>query len=49
VAKKEKVRRMEWQVLEWNTPAINFYKKYNSMMDPEWINCKLTDAQLKKM
>ena len=30
--------RMVWQVLEWNEPAINFYKKYKSTLDPEWIN-----------
>jgi GNAT superfamily N-acetyltransferase len=31
-------KRMVWQVLEWNEPAINFYKKYNATLDPEWIN-----------
>ncbi|MGZ3898952.1 MAG: N-acetyltransferase family protein [Bacteroidia bacterium] len=46
VAKEQKVRRMEWQVLEWNTPAIKFYEKYNSVIDPEWMNCKLTYEQL---
>lgn len=49
VAKKEKVRRLEWQVLDWNEPAIKFYKKYDSVMDGEWINCKLTDHQLEKL
>ena len=33
VAKEKKVRRMEWQVLEWNEPAIKFYKKYNATLD----------------
>ncbi len=46
VAKREKVRRMEWQVLEWNESALNFYKKYNSHFDKEWVNCKLTFQQL---
>lgn len=46
VAKAERVRRMEWQVLDWNAPAIEFYKKCNSNFDGEWINCKLTHAQL---
>lgn len=31
-----------WQVLEWNEPAINFYKKYNARFDPEWVNCSIT-------
>ncbi len=49
VSKDMKVRRMEWQVLDWNTPAIEFYKKYNTNLDGEWINCKLTDHQLKQL
>lgn len=30
-----------WQVLNWNEPAINFYKKYNTRFDDEWINVVL--------
>lgn len=30
-----------WQVLEWNEPAINFYKKYGAHFDAEWINCSM--------
>lgn len=48
VAKLQKVRRMEWQVLDWNEAAIQFYKKYNSNFDGEWINCKLTFVQLQE-
>lgn len=40
-AKKMQVRKLEWQVLNWNEPAINFYKKYSTVFDNEWINCKL--------
>ena len=28
-----------WQVLEWNEPAIRFYKKYACSFDAEWVNC----------
>ena len=49
VGKEQKVRRMEWQVLDWNTPAIEFYKKYDATLDGEWVNCKLTNHQLEKM
>ena len=49
VAKNEKVRRLEWQVLDWNEPAIKFYKKYNATLDPEWLNGKLTNHQLAKL
>ncbi len=30
-----------WQVLEWNEPAINFYKKYNASFDGAWVNCSI--------
>ena len=32
---------MVWQVLDWNEPGINFYKKYNAEFDGGWINCSL--------
>ena len=32
---------MVWQVLEWNEPAINFYRKYGATFDNEWINVSL--------
>jgi GNAT superfamily N-acetyltransferase len=40
-AKEKKFNGMVWQVLEWNEPAINFYKKYKAHFDPEWINCSI--------
>ncbi len=36
--KARNFKRMVWQVLDWNAPAINFYKKYNATLDPEWMN-----------
>lgn len=39
-------KRMEWQVLDWNTPALHFYKKFNAQVDPSWVNCKLTEEQI---
>ncbi|MES2629312.1 MAG: GNAT family N-acetyltransferase [Bacteroidota bacterium] len=45
-ARRRHVKRMEWQVLEWNTPAINFYNKYKANLDPEWLNGKLVYSQL---
>ena len=41
IAKETKVKRFEWQVLDWNEPAINFYKKYQANLDETWVNCKL--------
>ena len=48
VAKEMGARRMEWQVLEWNEPAIKFYKKVNSQFDSEWVNCKLSEEQIQE-
>jgi GNAT superfamily N-acetyltransferase len=41
VAKEEKCKRMRWQVLDWNSTAIEFYKKMNASLSQEWINCDL--------
>ena len=40
-AKEKQFKGIVWQVLEWNEPAINFYKKYKAHFDPEWINCSI--------
>jgi GNAT superfamily N-acetyltransferase len=40
--------RLEWQVLEWNEPAIKFYQKMGATLDPEWVNGKLTRNDLQK-
>ena len=40
--KEKKYSGMMWQVLDWNEPAINFYKKYpNVKFDGEWMNCSI--------
>lgn len=37
--KDRKLNGMVWQVLEWNEPALNFYRKYyNANLDYEWVN-----------
>lgn len=41
IAKERKYRRMDWQVLDWNLPAIKFYEKNNATLDPEWLNGRL--------
>ncbi|WP_212002335.1 GNAT family N-acetyltransferase [Chitinophaga sp. HK235] len=40
-AKEKQFSGILFQVLEWNTPAINFYKKYATKFDPEWINVSI--------
>jgi len=40
---------MTWQALDWNEPAINFYKKYGAALDSEWVNCSLEADQIIKI
>ena len=40
---------MKWSVLDWNTPAIDFYKKYNAEQVNEWLTFCLTKEQLTKL
>jgi len=39
-------KRLKWQVLEWNEPAIAFYKKLNANLDGEWVNCNMSEQQI---
>jgi len=41
-AKEKNFQGIVWQVLEWNEPAIKFYKKYKTQFDGEWVNCSVT-------
>ena len=40
-AKKQNCVLAKWQVLDWNEPAINFYRKNNATIEQEWYNGKL--------
>jgi GNAT superfamily N-acetyltransferase len=40
-AKEKSFTGIVWQVLDWNEPAINFYKKYNAKFEDEWVNCSI--------
>lgn len=40
-AKETGCTGMMWQVLDWNTSAVGFYRKYGTNFDNEWINCNL--------
>jgi GNAT superfamily N-acetyltransferase len=37
---------MTWQVLDWNEPAINFYKKYEAAIEAGWLNASLSKEQI---
>ncbi len=44
-AKEKRFTGIVWQVLEWNEPAFNFYRKFNAKFDPEWVNAVLDIEQ----
>jgi GNAT superfamily N-acetyltransferase len=49
ICKKLNLHGMCWQVLDWNKPAINFYKKYNANISGEWLSGRLTKKQIKEI
>ena len=40
---------MEWQVLDWNAPAIAFYESLGARLVPQWVNCRLEGDALEKL
>jgi GNAT superfamily N-acetyltransferase len=42
-AREKKLGGIAWQVLDWNEPAIRFYKKLNASFDGEWVNCAIEE------
>ena len=49
ICQKLELNGMIWQVLDWNTPAIDFYKKYDAEISTDWLNGKLTKKQIEKI
>ena len=45
-AKRTNCNGVQWQVLDWNEPAIKFYRKYKPKLDGEWINFRINKKQL---
>ena len=41
VAKQRGVARMDWQILDWNQSAIDFYKRKSATIDEDWFNGRL--------
>ncbi len=48
-AKEGNFNGMNWQVLDWNTPAINFYDKYGAGYESEWLNASFSKEQLETL
>ena len=47
-AKTIGAKQVHWQVLDWNTPAVDFYKKLGASIEAEWWDCKMTEEQIEK-
>jgi len=45
--KEKNFQGMVWQVLDWNEPAINFYKKYKADFDAGWVNCAVDNPDFR--
>ncbi len=45
-AQEDKVKRVEWAVLDWNTPAVEFYKKTGATVFDEWRVVQMNENQL---
>ena len=43
VAENENCKRVRWQVLNWNKPAIEVYRKCGAEIDDEWLNCSFDE------
>ena len=41
--------RFEWVVLDWNTPAVEFYRKLGATLFPDWTICRLDGASLSRV
>jgi len=41
--------RVDWQVLDWNTPSIDFYASLDAEIKRDWIPCRLTEDALTAM
>ena len=49
IAKERGCGRMEWAVLDWNEPAIEFYRKLGATPMHEWTVFRLTEEEIAKL
>ncbi len=49
LAAEHDAARLQWQVLGWNSGAVEFYKRFGAELTNEWLNGKLVREQLHKL
>jgi GNAT superfamily N-acetyltransferase len=45
----ENLGRLEWWVLDWNTPSIEFYKSQGAALEDEWTKCRVDGEALARL
>lgn len=49
IAVQRDCARMEWAVLDWNTPAFEFYRRCGALRMDDWVLCRITGAPLREL
>ncbi|HEY2028472.1 MAG TPA: GNAT family N-acetyltransferase [Myxococcales bacterium] len=49
IALREGCGRLQWQVLDWNRPAIEFYEKLGARASPQWISMRVDGEALERL
>jgi GNAT superfamily N-acetyltransferase len=49
IARQRDCGRMEWSVLDWNDPAIEFYKRLGATVMPDWRICRLSESEIAQL
>ena len=49
IARERECGRLEWSVLDWNDPAVEFYKRLGATVMPDWRICRMTGDEIAKL
>jgi GNAT superfamily N-acetyltransferase len=49
IAEGSSAGRLEWNVLDWNTPSIEFYKSLGAKLMPEWVLVRMIEREFKEL
>jgi len=49
VARERQCGRLEWTVLDWNQPSIDFYQRIGATVLPDWRVCRMTAADIARL
>jgi GNAT superfamily N-acetyltransferase len=49
IAQERNCGRLEWSVLDWNQPAIDFYQRLGATVMPDWRICRMTESEIARL